>query len=96
VAAEAGAEDVVEEDGRLVIYTPRDNYGDVEQTLRENGYETGDSELRWFAQNEIELPKKVAIKNLKLQELLEDLDDVQTVSSNLAISDEVVAEYETA
>lgn len=94
VAAEAGAEDVVNEDGRIVIYTPRDDYGNVEQALSDAGYETEESELRWFAQNEIDLPKAKAIKNLKLQELLEELDDVQSVSSNLAISDEVVAEYE--
>ncbi|MEM6282285.1 MAG: YebC/PmpR family DNA-binding transcriptional regulator [Chloroflexota bacterium] len=96
VAAEAGAEDVVNEDDTLTVYTARDDYGTVEQALSEAGYETEESELRWFAQNELDLPKAKAVKNLKLQEALEDLDDVQSVSSNLAISDEVVAEFETA
>src|SRR5262249_31061670 len=31
VAAEAGADDVVDEDGTVVVYTPRDQYGAVEQ-----------------------------------------------------------------
>ncbi|MEM6527283.1 MAG: YebC/PmpR family DNA-binding transcriptional regulator, partial [Chloroflexota bacterium] len=96
VAAEAGAEDVVNEDDTLTVYTARDDYGTVEQALSEAGYETEESELRWFAQNELDLPKAKAVKNLKLQEALEDIDDVQSVSSNLAISDEVVAEFETA
>jgi len=96
-AAEAGAEDVVNEDGRIVVYTPRDAYGTVDQALADAGYKTTeDSELRWFPNNEIELPKKNAMKNLKLQELLEELDDVQTVSSNLAMTDELLAEYEGA
>ncbi len=34
VAAEAGAEDVVDEDGTIVVYTPRDMFGAVEQALR--------------------------------------------------------------
>jgi YebC/PmpR family DNA-binding regulatory protein len=95
-AAEAGAEDVVDEDGQIVIYTPRDEYGSVDQALSEAGYETEESELRWFANNELELPKSKALKNLRLQELLEELDDVQSVSSNLAMTDDILTAYETA
>lgn len=96
IAAEAGAEDVVNEEGRLIVYTPRDAFGDVEQALSENDIEVDESELRWFPQNEVEQPVRTAVRNLKLQEVLEDLDDVQTVSTNLSITDEVAAEYETA
>ncbi len=96
VAAEAGAEDVINENGQLVIYTPRDDFGAVEQTLADNGYEVVESELRWIAQNEVEVPKSAAMQNLRLQEALEEVDDVQTVSSNLAITDEVAAAFETA
>lgn len=96
VAAEAGAEDVVNEDGQTVVYTPRDEYGAVDQALSENNYEIEESELRWFAQNEVTLSKNNALKNLKLQELLEELDDIQSVASNLALTDEVLAAYETA
>ncbi len=95
VAAEAGAEDVIDEDGTIVVYTPRDDYGAVDQALGEGGYKSETSELRWFANNEIELTPAKAIKNLKLQELLEELDDVQSVSSNLAMTDEVLSQYES-
>lgn len=96
VAAEAGAEDVVNEEGNITVYTPRDQYGAVEQALNEAGYKTKDGELRWFPQNELDVPTKVAMKNMKIMELLEDLDDVQSVSSNLNITDEVIDAYESA
>jgi len=94
-AAEAGAEDVVDEDGVITVYTPRDDFGNVEQALTEAGYEFEDSELRWFPQNEIQIPTKKAVQNMRLMEQLEESDDVQTVSSNLSITDEVVAAFES-
>lgn len=97
VAAEAGAEDVIDEDGLIIVYTPREDFGNVDQALTEAGYKTTeDAELRWFAKNEISLPADRAIKNLKLQELLEELDDVQSVSSNMEMTDEILAAYEAS
>lgn len=93
VAAEAGAEDVVNEDGIVAVYTPREAFGAVAQALSEAGYEIEESELRWEAQNETELPVDKAMKNMRLMEMLEDLDDVQTVSSNLAITDEIATAF---
>ena len=94
-AAEAGAEDVVDEDGVIAVYTARDDFGAVEQALSEIGYEFADSELRWFPQNEVEVPPGKALQNMRLMEQLEDADDVQTVSSNLNITDEVLAAFES-
>ena len=93
-AAEAGAEDVVAEDGVMTVYTARDDFAAVEQALADAGYEFEDSELRWFPQNEIEVPKGKALQNMRLMEQLEEADDVQTVSSNLNITDEVLAAFE--
>jgi len=93
-AAEAGAEDVVDEDGVMTVYTARDDYATVEQALAKAGYDFEDSELRWFPQNEIEVPKGKALQNMRLMEQLEEADDVQTVSSNLNITDEVLAAFE--
>jgi YebC/PmpR family DNA-binding regulatory protein len=95
VAAEAGADDVVDEDGIIVIYTPREQFGVVEQALSEGGYKTEDAELRWFPQNEMDLPIKAAVQNLRIMEKLEELDDVQSVASNLSITDEILAAYES-
>lgn len=93
-AADAGAEDVLEEDGIITIYTPRAEFGAVEQALSQAGYEFEDSELRWIPQNEMAVSKGKALQNLRLMEQLEESDDVQTVASNLNITDEVLAAYQ--
>ena len=43
----------------------------------------------------IELDEKKAIQNMNLISTLEDLDDVQQVHSNLDITDELMATFET-
>ena len=92
-AADAGAEDVVEEDGIIAVFTPRDDFATVEQALGAAGYEFEDSELRWFPQNEIEIPAGKALQNMRLMEQLEESDDVQSVASNLNITDDVLAAF---
>lgn len=94
-AAEAGAEDVVDEDGVIAVYAARDDFGAVEHALIEAGYELEDCELRWFPQNELEVPTGKALQNMRLMEQLEEADDVQTVSTNLNITDEVLAAFGT-
>ena len=94
-AAEAGADDVVDEDGIPTVYTPRDEFAVVEQALTQAGYDIEDCELRWFPQNEMDLSKGKALQNLRLLEHLEESDDVQTVASNLSFSDEILAAYES-
>lgn len=96
VAAEAGADDVVEEDDMIVIYTPREMFGAVVQALSDAGYELDENELRWEPQNEQDVPIDVAVRNMRIIEKLEELDDVQSVSSNLRITDEIATAYETA
>ena len=92
-AADAGAEDVVDDGGVIAIYTARDDFAAVEQALIQSGYALEDSELRWFPQNEINIPVSKALQNIRLMEQLEEFDDVQMVASNLNISDEVLAAY---
>jgi YebC/PmpR family DNA-binding regulatory protein len=96
VAAEAGADDVLEEEGTITVYTPREAFGAVEQALTDVGYKIEESAIKWFAKNETELPVDKAITNMRLQGDLEELDDVQSVSMNLAISDEILEAFETA
>lgn len=95
-AAEAGAEDVVDVDGTVVISTPRELLFAVEQALRDAGYEIDEAELRWEAKNESVLEVEKALTNMRLMSELEDLDDVQAVASNLQITDEIIAAFETA
>ncbi len=96
VAAEAGADDVVGEDGTIIVYTPREMLAAVEGTLSGAGYEVEDAELRWVAKNETELPTEKAVQNMRLMEQLEELDDVENVASNLQITDAIAEAFETA
>lgn len=96
IAAEAGADDVTTEDDLIVIYTPRERFGAVEQALTQASYTVEDAELRWEPQNETSVPVSAALQNMKIIDNLEELDDVQSVSSNLLITDEVATAFETA
>lgn len=95
-AAEAGADDVENNEGVVEVYTPREMFAAVEHALTEAGYEIEEAELRWQAKNESELAIEKALQNMRLLDSLEELDDVQSVASNLLISDEVIAALETA
>ena len=53
-----------------------------------------DAGLRMQANQEIALDPKDTIKVMRVIEEVEDLDDVQNVSSNLTISDEAIAELQ--
>jgi YebC/PmpR family DNA-binding regulatory protein len=96
VAAEAGADDVVNEDGDVVVYTPREKLAAVEEALTKASYEIEESMLKWEAKNQTEVAVGAALQNLKLISDLEELDDVQSVSSNLLVTDDAIAAFETA
>lgn len=96
IAAEAGADDVVNEEGIMTIYTPRTAFAAVEDALRSAGYEIDESELRWFAKNEVDISLEAAVKNMKLMERLEELDDVQNVATNMSLTEDMMAAYESA
>lgn len=90
-AAEAGAEDVIDEDSAFIIYTVREDFHTVEQALLGAGYKIEDSKLTWVPQNEMELDSDQAMQIVRLIERLEELDDVQNVSSNLSLTDDNMA-----
>jgi transcriptional/translational regulatory protein YebC/TACO1 len=87
---------VVNEEATIIVYTPREQLAAVETALTNAGYEVEEGELRWEAKNEVALPVDKAMANMRLMNELEELDDVQTVASNLQITDEVIAAFETA
>lgn len=84
IAIEAGADDVMVEDQQLEIITPPERYHHVLAVLEKAGFEVEASHLTMRAQTFIEL-KSEQIEILdKLVDVLEDLDDVQAVYSNVA------------
>ena len=96
MAAEAGADDVVNDDGTIIVYTPREKLGAVEHALTSNQVEIEDSMLKWSAKSENEIDAEKVLQNLRLMNTIEELDDVQSVSSNMMITDDAIAAFETA
>lgn len=97
LAVDAGAEDVVfNDDDTVEIITVDTDLGAVRDSLSAAGLKLESAELTLVAQNEIDLPLNEAASVMGLIERLEDLDDVQQVYSNLAISDELVSQLEAA
>lgn len=93
-AAEVGAEDVIDEEKIFIVYTPRNDLHNVVTALDGAGYKVEKSELTWVPQNEMDVSTDEALQVIKLIEKLEELDDVQNVSSNLNLSEEVLTALE--
>ena len=92
LALEAGADDVKEDAGNFEITCDPAVYQDVSKALKEAGIEPDVSQITRVPQNTVDLDADAARKVLKLMERLDDHDDVQSVSANFNIPDEVMAE----
>ena len=93
-AIDAGAEDLVEDDDMVIIYTPRENFGTMQKTLEKLNIEPDSSKLERIPNTFVKLEKEQALKILKLIDLLEDDDDVQEVYHNMELPDEILDEIE--
>ena len=90
-ALEAGAADVSsDENGHEVSCAPED-FAAVRDALIEKFGDPAEARLDWVASTTTELDEQQASTMLKLIDVLEDNDDVQSVSSNFEISDEIMA-----
>lgn len=89
-ALDAGANDVESsEDGHEVTCDP-DSLHEVCSTLEKKLGEPLSAKLAWKAQTNIPVEEDAASTLLKLLEALDDSDDVQTVSANYDIADDVL------
>ena len=91
-AIDAGAEDVDTETDPLEIYTAPAELEAVRRKLEDAGVTVGESESAMIAQQTVELDASRARQALRLVEELEDLDDVQRVTANFDIPEEIFAE----
>lgn len=76
---DSGAEDAVEADGQMIVYTEQTELAKVRQALIDAGLAVKDAELQYVANNEIELNDKETAQ--KLEKLLDALDEVADVSN---------------
>ena len=90
-AVEAGADDVESaEDYHEFSCSPSD-FNAVRENLEMKFGAPVSADLSWKAQNTVVVTEDQASTLLKLFDTLEDNDDVQTVSSNFEISDEIMS-----
>lgn len=91
---DAGAEDIEEEEDSLVVKVDPQEFMKVREYLEKSGVKIKSSELDMIPKNTVELEKEDARKALKLINALDDHDDVQNVTSNLDIPDDILNEIE--
>ena len=94
-AIDAGAEDVKVETDFIEIYTTPEDFMTVRQKLEEAGITIDSSEVSMIPQNTLDLEEKPALQNLRLLHKLEELDEVQTVSSNVNFTDDILEKFES-
>ncbi len=87
---DAGAEDAVEEDGVITVYTDQKDLAKVRQSIKDAGLVVEEASLQYVpnASVVIEDPE-TAHKVIKIMDALEDLDDVVNVHTNADITADI-------
>lgn len=94
VVLEAGAEDMIEQDGVFEITTPPDTFEVVKTAIEGVNITPESAELSKIPENYVKVTGDEAMKVLKLMGILDDLDDTQNVYGNFDISDEDMELFE--
>ena len=83
VALENGAEDVSTTDDVIEVTTTPADFATVLEAMQAAGFEQESADVQKIADQTVSLDKEKASKVMKIVERLEELDDVQQVSTNL-------------
>jgi YebC/PmpR family DNA-binding regulatory protein len=90
-ALDAGAEDVQEEDGSLIIYSDPKDLAKVRDELTKAGLQVVESELTFVPNNIVNVSDaSTAGKIMRLMDALEDIDDVSSTHVNFDIPEELI------
>jgi YebC/PmpR family DNA-binding regulatory protein len=90
IALAAGAEDMAHTDDTFEVTTDPNDLEAVTDAIKEAGITPASAEIRMIPETEVKLDGAEAERMLKLMELLEDHDDMQAVSANFDIPDEII------
>lgn len=87
---DAGADDAIEEDGELIVYTELKDLAKVRAEIINAGLTVVGAELQYIPNSLIEISDiEVATKIIKLMDALEDLNDVVNIHTNADITAEL-------
>ena len=89
-----GADDVNVEGDYLTVYTMPQKLEEVRTALEKDKIPVESAEVSMIAKQTIDLDEKQSVQTMKMVENLEELDDVQSVASNVNFSDAALATYE--
>jgi YebC/PmpR family DNA-binding regulatory protein len=95
-AIDSGADDVRVEDGAVEVYTRPEALVQVRRALEEASIAVASAEIASVAKSTVTLDPHQAEQALRLLDRLDELDDVQRVSSNADFPEEVLASYAPA
>jgi transcriptional/translational regulatory protein YebC/TACO1 len=90
IALDAGAEDIRDEGEIFEIVTQPEDFASVKERLDHEKIAVSSAQVTLVPKNTVDIDAKHVEQILKLSEELEDHDDVQSVSSNFNISDELM------
>jgi YebC/PmpR family DNA-binding regulatory protein len=93
-ALDAGAEDVVTEEDRIVVYCTPPDFHAVQAGLEAKGLAAEEAALTMIPNMTVKCDLETAKKTLSLLERLEDHDDIQNVWADCEIPDDVMAQIE--
>jgi YebC/PmpR family DNA-binding regulatory protein len=93
-AIDAGADDVQIEKKYIEIFTKPEELEKVREALKQKNIPIASAELSMVPKTMVELEEKAALQTLKMLDQLEELDEVQLVSSNVDFSDAILEKYQ--
>lgn len=96
LAIDAGAEDVVAGEDYCDVYTRPEDMEEVMGALESAGIAVNSAEVNQVAKTMLSLDEQTQLQVIKLLDKLEDLDDVQSVVSNVDFDDEVMERYRSS
>ena len=86
---DAGVEEIELDDDTFMITTPMEDFHSVQLKLQEMGLEPESAELQRIPNDALDLTQEQGVQIMKIIEEFEDDDDVQAVSHNVIVSDEL-------
>ena len=88
VSIEAGAEDIeINEDKTVTVSSSPEEFEEIKSALINNEIEIDDSEISLVPETTVQADLETSLKVYKLLEMLEDLDDTQSVTSNIEFAE---------
>ena len=91
-SVEGGADTYEMGEDEVEVFTEVTNLEHLSRTLQEKGLPVTKAELRWIPNNTIDVTEEDQARSLlKLMDALEDLDDVQNVTANFEMTEDLVS-----